>query len=65
MRCGNKSCLIIYFDSGRWNDSNCDMVHGSDGASFNPYIQQVGRFYFIFSSLTVLVVHDPLVKGTL
>ena len=31
-------CVVL----GRWNDSNCDKVHGSDGASFNPYIQQVG-----------------------
>ena len=24
-----------------WNDSQCDKVHGSDGASFNPYIKKV------------------------
>ena len=26
-----------------WNDSQCDKVHGSDGASFNPYIKKVCR----------------------
>ena len=24
-----------------WNDSQCNKVHGSDGASFNPYIKKV------------------------
>ena len=24
-----------------WNDSECNKVHGSDGASFNPYIKKV------------------------
>ena len=24
-----------------WNDSYCNKVHGSDGASFNPYIKKV------------------------
>ena len=24
-----------------WNDSQCNKVHGSDGASFNPYIKEV------------------------
>jgi hypothetical protein len=63
------SHVCSYFDSGRWNDSNCDMVHGSDGASFNPYIQQV--FILFFSSLTVLLfikgptIADPLIEGTL
>ena len=26
-----------------WNDSQCNKVHGSDGASFNPYIKKVCR----------------------
>ena len=24
-----------------WNDTQCNKVHGSDGASFNPYIKKV------------------------
>lgn len=36
---------------GRWNDSNCDKVHGSDGASFNPYIQQHDTLWFFNDQL--------------
>ena len=24
-----------------WNETECNRVHGSDGASFNPYIKKV------------------------
>ncbi|XP_023340658.1 platelet glycoprotein 4 [Eurytemora carolleeae] len=36
---------------GRWNDSDCDKVHGSDGASFNPYIQQKDTLWFFNDQL--------------
>ena len=26
-----------------WNETRCNKVHGSDGASFNPYIKKVLR----------------------
>lgn len=36
---------------GRWNHSECDKVHGSDGASFNPYIQQKDTLWFFNDQL--------------
>lgn len=35
----------------RWNDTECDRVHGSDGASFNPYIQQKDTLWFFNDQL--------------
>jgi len=35
----------------RWNGSECDRVHGSDGASFNPYIQQQDTLWFFNDQL--------------
>jgi len=29
-----------------WNDSQCNAVHGSDGASFNPYIKKTDTLWF-------------------
>ena len=29
-----------------WNDSECDAVRGSDGASFNPYIKKAETLWF-------------------
>lgn len=52
---------------GRWNDSNCDKVHGSDGASFNPYIQQHDTLWFFNDQLCralPLVFHQTVLhKG--
>jgi len=36
---------------GRWNGSECDRVHGSDGASFNPYIQEQDTLWFFNDQL--------------
>ena len=30
-----------------WNSSQCNKVHGSDGASFNPYIKKVAIFHLV------------------
>lgn len=35
----------------RWNDTDCDQIHGSDGASFNPYIQQKDTLWFFNDQL--------------
>ena len=43
-----------------WNSSECNRVHGSDGASFNPYIKQVSD-----SSCTVGVVRGVPQGGLL
>jgi len=34
-----------------WNDSQCDKVHGSDGASFNPYIKKNDTLWFFNDQL--------------
>lgn len=34
-----------------WNDSQCDKVHGSDGASFNPYIKKSDTLWFFNDQL--------------
>jgi len=34
-----------------WNDSQCNKVHGSDGASFNPYIKKNDTLWFFNDQL--------------
>jgi len=49
----------------RWNDTECDRVHGSDGASFNPYIQKHDTLWFFNDQLCrtmPLVFDQQLIK---
>jgi len=34
-----------------WNTSECNKVHGSDGAAFNPYIKKIDTVYFFNDKL--------------
>ena len=34
-----------------WNETRCNKVHGSDGASFNPYIKKTDTLWFFNDQL--------------
>ena len=34
-----------------WNETRCNKVHGSDGASFNPYIKREDTLWFFNDQL--------------
>jgi len=36
---------------GVWNGETCNKVHGSDGATFNPYIQEEETLWFFNDQL--------------
>jgi len=38
-------------EMGFWNESRCNKVHGSDGASFNPYIKKEDTLWFFNDQL--------------
>ena len=47
----NTNLWLVVQELKFWNESRCNAVHGSDGASFNPYIKKEDTLWFFNDQL--------------